>query len=135
MAFDEELAERVLGALGARGDIDPEAIERKAMFGGVSYMVDGAMCVGVLGDRIVARLSPEEADGLLEQPGVRPMDFTGRPMRGWLYVDGLALASEAALAAWIDRCVGFARAKSAQPKKPAKKGTKGPTTKTGRSGP
>ncbi len=121
MAFDEELAERVLGALGAHDDIDAKRIERKAMFGGVSYMVDGAMCVGILGDEIVARVRPEDSDAYLAEPGVRPMDFTGRPMRGWLYVGGSAVASDAALAKWIDRCVAFARTKPAQKRSPAPK--------------
>jgi TfoX/Sxy family transcriptional regulator of competence genes len=121
MAFDEELAERVLGALGARADIDPKTIERKAMFGGVSFMVRGAMCVGVLGEQIVARLDPDAADALLDDPGVRPMDFTGRPMRGWLYVNAAALASDAALATWVDRCVDFATKKTATKKTATKK--------------
>lgn len=123
MAYDKELAERVLGALGAHRDIDAKAIEEKAMFGGLSYMVGGAMCVGVLGERIVARVSPEEADGFLTEPGVRPMDFTGKPMKGWLYAEGPAVATDTALARWVDRCVSFAkRAKpKAAKKRPAKK--------------
>lgn len=121
MAYDEELAERVLCALGARGDIDATRIERRAMFGGVSYLVDGAMCVGVLGEQIVARVSPAASDAFLEEPGVRPMDFTGRPMRGWLYASGPAIATDAALATWIDRCVAFT--KTPGPKKTAAKRT------------
>lgn len=122
MAYDAELAERVLGALGAHKDIDAKAIEEKAMFGGLSYMVDGAMCVGVLGEKIVARVSPDDSDRYLAEPGVRPMDFTGKPMKGWLYAEGPAVATDAALARWVDRCVAFVKSKPA--KKPAAKKSK-----------
>ena len=117
MAYDVELAGRVLGALSAHGGVDAKAVEEKAMFGGLSYMVGGAMCVGVLGERIVARVSPDDAEGFLKEPGVRPMDFTGRPMKGWLYAEGPAVATDAALATWIDRCVAFATANKTKPAK------------------
>lgn len=120
MAYDEELAERVRRALDAHPGVAALGVEPKAMFGGVSYMVGGAMCVGVLGDKIVARTSAEDGERYLEEPDVRPMDFTGKPMKGWLYASGVAIATDADLARWVDRCVAFARAQAAAPKKAKK---------------
>lgn len=103
MPYDEALADRLRDALAATPHIE------KAMFGGVGFMVSGYMTVGVLEDRLVARVDPEEAPSLLSPPSVRPMDFTGRPMKGWLYVEADAIDDDGALQSWIDRCVAYAR--------------------------
>ena len=87
MAYDEELAGRVRAALADRTDV-----EEKKMFGGLSFMVAGQMCCGVLKGDLVVRIEPAEFDTLVAQPHVRPFDFTGRPMQGMVYVDNGALA-------------------------------------------
>jgi TfoX/Sxy family transcriptional regulator of competence genes len=104
VAFDEELADRIRGVLGNRIDVD----ERR-MFGGIAFLVAGNMCCGVIGEDLTARLAPSEADALLRsEEGARPMDFTGRPMRGWLFVAPDATVEDADLERWVRRCESFA---------------------------
>lgn len=103
MAYDEQLADRIRAALARR---DADAGERK-MFGGIAFMVRGNMCAGVIGDDLMVRLGEDGADAALDEPHVRPMDFTGRPMRSMAYVAPAATADDDALAAWIDRCLAF----------------------------
>lgn len=103
MAYDEQLADRIRAAFAQR---DADAGERK-MFGGIAFMVRGNMCAGVIGDDLMVRLGEDGADAALDEPHVRPMDFTGRPMRSMAYVAPAGTAGDAALAAWIDRCLAF----------------------------
>jgi hypothetical protein len=104
MAFDEELARRVRALF----DGQPATSEQK-MFGGIAFLVAGNMCCGVIGEDLIVRLAPEEADRLLAfESDVRPMDFTGRPMRGWLYVSPSATAGDAGLRTWVDRAETYA---------------------------
>ncbi len=111
MAYDEELAERVRVALGAvRG------VAEIKMFGGLCYTVGGHMAVGVNGNDLMVRMEPEAAEAALSEPGARPMDFTGRPMKGFLFVGPDGLRTERALEGWIRR--GVAHASSLPPKKP-----------------
>ncbi len=117
MAYDEVLAERALQALAAHPAVEADAVEERRMFGGVTYMVAGSMVVGVLKETLVVRTTPEEAEGLLKDPGVRPMDFTGKPMKGWLYVDAAAVDDDAAMARWIDRAVRFSATRAPKAKK------------------
>lgn len=86
MAYDEKLAERVRRLLSDRDDVS-----ERAMFGGLTFMVAGHMCCGVNKDDLIVRLDPDDVDVALARPGVRPMDFTGRPMTGFVTVgpDGL----------------------------------------------
>jgi TfoX/Sxy family transcriptional regulator of competence genes len=86
VAYDERLAERVRDILAA----DLSLSERK-MFGGLAFMLDGNMCCGIVADRLMLRLGPDLAQDALQQPHVQPMDLTGRPMTGMVYVaaDGL----------------------------------------------
>lgn len=103
MAFDETLADRVRGALVPRAGVS----ERK-MFGGIAFMVGGNMAVGVLGEDLMVRLEPAEAEKALAEPHTRPMDFTGKPMTGMIFVDSVGTASDDDLAAWIDVGADFA---------------------------
>ena len=104
MAFDEGLAQRVRSLLDARTDVD----ERR-MFGGIAFLVGGNMCCGVNEDDLIVRLDPDQADELLaSESGTRPMDFTGRPMRGWLFVAPEATAEDADLESWVRRAEEFA---------------------------
>jgi hypothetical protein len=104
VAFDEDLANRVRVLLAERSDVD----ERR-MFGGIAFLIGGNMCCGVNGEDLIARLTPEEGDELLaSERGARPMDFTGRPMRGWLFVAPEATAGDGDLERWVRRCEAFA---------------------------
>lgn len=109
MAFDERLAERVRDALDAR----PGLTERR-MFGGIAFMLSGHMACGVLGDELLVRLAPADADAALAREGVRRFDLTGRPMRGWVLVGGDVVADDGELAFWVDE--GAAHAASMPPK-------------------
>jgi hypothetical protein len=95
MAYDERLAERVRAAMPTTGDLT----ERR-MFGGLCLMLDGHMVCGVSGDRLMLRLGPEAADAALDRPHVRVMDFTGRPMNGYVYVEPAGLRGRA-LGRWL----------------------------------
>jgi hypothetical protein len=106
MAYDVALAARVRKVLAPRADL-----VEKHMFGGVCFMVRGHMCCGVADASLMVRLDPAEADALADEPHVRPMDFTGRPMRGFLFVDAEGLASPAALRAWVGRTTSYAESK------------------------
>lgn len=104
MAFDEELAQRVRDLL----DGQPDVTERR-MFGGIGFMVGGHMCCGVIGEDLMVRLDPEQAEQLVEsEAGARPFDFTGRPMRGWLYVSPAVVAEDTDLREWVGRAEDFA---------------------------
>ena len=80
MAYSEALANRIRGVMGNR------RISERKMFGGLCFLLQGKMCCGVLKDLLVVRIDPANSAALLKSPHVRPMDFTGRPMRGFLYV-------------------------------------------------
>jgi hypothetical protein len=104
MAYDEDLAQRVRALLAQRSDVD----ERK-MFGGIGFLIAGNMCCGVHGDELIVRLDPGEAEGLMtSETGARPMDITGRPMRGWLFVAPESTAEHGDLERWVQRSETFA---------------------------
>ena len=104
MAYDEGLAIRIREVLGGE-----PGLTEKRMFGGLAIMLDGNMAVGVSGDDLMVRTDPAQQDALLAEPGARPFDLTGRPMKGWLVVDAGGLAEDADLRRWIERGVAFAR--------------------------
>jgi TfoX/Sxy family transcriptional regulator of competence genes len=97
VAYDEQLADRVRGVLAFR-----DSVSERKMFGGLAFMLAGNMACGIIGGELMVRLSPEDAERALREPGVRPMDFTGRPMKGIVYISPEAIATDAALAAWVD---------------------------------
>ena len=103
MAYDEALAQRVRDVLEAR----PGLSERK-MFGGIAFMLAGNMAVGIVGDDLMVRLDPEDVQRALTEPHVRPMDFTGRPLKGMVFVDSAGTASDEDLASWVDAGADFA---------------------------
>lgn len=102
MAYDENLAQRIRSTLPPT----PEVVEKK-MFGGLAFMLNGNMCCGVVKDSLMVRVGAENYTAALAAAHVRPMDFTGRPMKSMVLVDPPALAEDAALQAWVDRCVVF----------------------------
>ena len=113
MAYDEGLAERIREILAAETGLS----ERK-MFGGLAFMLDGHMCCGIVGDEMMIRNGAQRADAALDPPHVRPMDFTGRPMRGMVYVAPAGLRG-AALRRWLDQAIAHAR--SLPPKQPKRR--------------
>jgi TfoX N-terminal domain len=104
MAYDEDLADRVRERVGAE-----PGLTEKRMFGGLAFLLDGNMAVGISGDDLMVRVGPEATDDALARPHTRPFDMTGRPMRGWILVAPEGVAGEDDLAAWIARGVSFAR--------------------------
>lgn len=115
MAFDETLAKRVRALLIGR-----TGYGERRMFGGIAFMLDGRMCCGVLNDELVTRVSAADYAAALQQPQVRPMDFTGRPMKGYLYIAPAATADDGNLAMWVERCVSFVTTLPAKTPKPKK---------------
>jgi TfoX/Sxy family transcriptional regulator of competence genes len=103
VAYDEALAARVRANLaGKRGIVE------KKMFGGLAFLLDGNMSVGIYRDELIVRIAPDETDAALAEPGTRPFDITGRPMKGWLIIGGAAIARPQELAAWVARGAAFA---------------------------
>jgi len=103
MAYDEALAGRVRALLAERDDVS----ERK-MFGGIAFMAHGNMCCGVSGEDLMVRLGEDGADAALDELGARPMDFTGRPMKGYAFVGPAGTATDAVLGGWVRRTLAFA---------------------------
>jgi TfoX/Sxy family transcriptional regulator of competence genes len=102
MAFDEGLAQRLREIFADRGDI----VEKK-MFGGLAFMLCGNMCCGVNGEELMARVGPDQYASALKRPFAREMDFTGKPLKGFVYVAYQGIASDKDLAAWVERCEAF----------------------------
>jgi TfoX/Sxy family transcriptional regulator of competence genes len=111
MAFDEGLADRARAALG-----DVRGVTEIRMFGGLCFTVRGNMAVGVTGGELMVRLAPEDGEAALAQSGVRPMDFTGKPMKGFIYVAAQGVKTDRMLKKWVSQGVAFAS--SLPPKKP-----------------
>ena len=103
MAYDETLAQRVRDILGP----DDHISERK-MFGGLAFMLNGNMCCCVDEENLVVRTGPEQYEAALERPHTRVFDFTGRPMRNFVYLETKGLETEAALRDWVNLAVEFA---------------------------
>ena len=103
MAFDEGLAERIRETLA-----DVRGVSERRMFGGLAFMLHGHMFVGVVGSTLMARVGPDRYATALRRPHAREMDFTGRPMQGYVYVDENGTAEDADLAAWVALCRGHA---------------------------
>ena len=102
MAFDEALAERI-----RRGLARKRGVEEKKMFGGVGFLLDGNMLVGVWKDSLIVRLGPEEGDEALKEPHVREFDITGRAMKGWVLVAPEGVENDDQLSGWVQRAVKF----------------------------
>ncbi len=103
MAFDEGLAIRVREIL----ERNQEAREQR-MFGGLCFLLGGNMCCGIVGETLMVRVGPEAYEEALARPHAREMDFTGRPLRGMVYVDPEGIAEDRDLESWIQAGVSFA---------------------------
>ncbi|MBM3727689.1 MAG: TfoX/Sxy family protein [Acidobacteria bacterium] len=112
MAFDPGLAERIRQHLN---HLAPGALEKR-VFGVVAFMINGHMACGIVRDSLMLRLDHEAAERALTRPHTRPMDFTGRPMRGMLYVEPQGTAEESDLRGWLEMAVRHAM--SLPPKQP-----------------
>jgi len=102
MAYDEALAQRIRQTLRSKRGVT----ERK-MFGGIAFMLRGHMFVGVLEGSLMARVGPENYERALAIDGAREMDFTGRPMRGYVFVGPRGVKSAARLRRWVELCAEF----------------------------
>ncbi len=105
MAFDEKLGARIRDLLAGH----PDVAERK-MFGGLCFLVRGRMCCGIVGSDLMVRVGPDDHERALARPHARPMDFTGRPMKGMVYVSPAGLRTASALGAWVERGIRCALA-------------------------
>lgn len=111
MSYDEGLAERLREALQSQRDIS-----EKKMFGGLAFMSRGYMFIGITGDILMARIGPDDYEQALSRAHVRVMDFTGKPMKGYVFVDPPGFESDSDLSDWVQRCHRFVQ--SLPPKKP-----------------
>ncbi len=102
MAYDEALADRI----GVILKDQPNVVGKK-MFGGIAFMVSGNMCCGVVKDTLMLRVGAENYESLLSQTHAREMDFTGKSMKGMIYVDPEGLKSEEELKTWVERALEF----------------------------
>lgn len=103
MAFNELLADRTREII-ARTETN---VEEKKMFGGLCFMVNDKMCLGVMNDRLMVRFDPERYEEIIESGDCRPMDFTGKTMKGYVYVDIDNLSSSKNLEYWIDLALAY----------------------------
>ena len=111
MAYDEDLADRIRSALKRR-----RGISEKKMFGGLCILVNGNMAFGIVGNELMVRVGPKAHPDALAERHAREMDFTGRSMKGMVYVAPMGFHTEEALRAWIERGIRFARSLPAKPK-------------------
>lgn len=113
MAFDEKLADRIRGSLA-----DVKKVQEKNMFGGVCFMVNDKMCVGVVKDEMMCRIDPSMDEIVLEKAGCRQMDFTGKPMKGYVFISEEGMKTKKAFEYWISLCLEFnSKAKASKKKK------------------
>ncbi len=115
MAYDEGLAQRIEDAL----QDEPDPREAKTMFGGLCFMVRGHMALGIVGQELMVRVGPDAWESSLARPHAREMDFTGRSLKGMVYVGTEGFRTDADLKTWID--LGLANARRLPPKKPPTK--------------
>lgn len=113
MAYDEKLADRVRELIAE----EHKDVEEKKMFGGLCFMVDDKMCVGVEKDRLMVRLDPAKYDEAMEREGAKPMDFTRKVMKGFLFVDIDAVNTKKKLQYWIDLALEYNKVAKASKKK------------------
>lgn len=102
MAFDENLASRIRTALARN-----KGVEEKKMFGGLGFLLNGNMLVGVWKNSMIVRLGPDEREAALLEPHVGEFDITGRAMKGWVMVAAEGVADESAVKEWVKRAVKF----------------------------
>jgi TfoX/Sxy family transcriptional regulator of competence genes len=113
MAYNEILADRIRESLAELPNI-----EEKNMMGGLTFMYNGKMCIGIIGDEMMCRIDPELHESAVEKTGCRTMDFTGRPMKGYIMIDDSGMNTQKEFKYWIDLCLDYnSRAKASKKKK------------------
>ena len=116
MAYNEKLADMTRELISQTHKNG----EEKAMFGGLCFMVNDKMCVGVEKERLMVRLDPAKYDEVIEKDGCKPMDFAGKVMKGFVFVDAGTLTTKKKLAYWIDLALAYNKIAKASKKKAAK---------------
>ena len=114
MAYDEHLADRI------RQSLDNKRVNylEKKMFGGLCFMVDDKMCIGIVKDELMARVGPDHYETALSKNGAKEMNFTGRSMKGYIFVEPEGIDEEAQLDEYLQMCLDFnPLAKSSKKKK------------------
>jgi TfoX/Sxy family transcriptional regulator of competence genes len=119
MAYSEKLANNVRELISQTH----KNVEEKRMFGGLCFMVNDKMCVGVEQERLMVRLDPAKYDEAMEKEGCKPMDFTGKIMKGYVFVDIEALNTKKKLEYWVKLALEFNKIAKSSKKKPVKKAT------------
>ena len=119
MAYNEKLADRIRESL----ENVPNVAE-KFMFGGVCFMVNDKMCVGVVKDEMMCRIDPNMDEIVLEMNGCRQMDFTGKPMKGYIFISEDGMKIKKSFDYWINLCLEFNLTAKASKKKPKKRPTR-----------
>jgi len=104
MAYDEGLAQRIREALALVSDV-----VEKRMFGGLAFLIHGHMFCGIVGTELMLRVGPKQYDNILSMPYVRQMDFTGRPMKGFVFVSAKGFEEDGQLQDWIALGLKFAQ--------------------------
>ena len=115
MAYNEKLANVTREIIA----LTHQNVEEKAMFGGLCFMVNDKMCLGVEKDRLMVRLDPAMYDEVMEKEGCKPMDFSGKVMKGFVFVDADALNTKKKLGYWVKLALDFNKFAKAS-KKPAR---------------
>ncbi len=103
MPYDQHLAERIQTILSRRGI----PYEEKKMMGGLCFMVDQKMLAGVVHDQLMARVGPQQYEEALQRNGAKEMNFTGRSMKGFVFVEAEGIDLEEDLEAWLEACLVF----------------------------
>jgi len=105
MAYDESLANRIRKNLPKK-----KKFSEKKMFGGIAFFLNGKMMVGVIKSRLMVRCNKEDWLDFLKKPHVREMDFTGKSLKGFLYIDSKGFASDKDLQFWMNQSIAFVEA-------------------------
>ena len=114
MAFDELLADRIKAVLIEKNSL----FEEKQMMGGLAFMVNNKMCVGVVKNKMMARINPDIYEDAITKEGCRPMDFTGRPMKGWIFLEPEGIDLDDDLSYWVELALEYnPKAKSSKKKR------------------
>ena len=116
MAYDEKLADRIRRALEGRA-----GVTEKKMFGGLAFLLGGKMFCGIVKDELMVRVGPDRHEESIAKPHARTMDFTGRPMKGFVFVGAAGCRTEKAVKPWVERGAAFVStlgaAKAPKPRK------------------
>ena len=102
MPYNEKIADKIRGAL-----MDVKNLTEKKMFGGIAFMINDKMCVGVVKDEMMCRINPEMDEVVLEMNDCRAMDFTGKRMKSYVFVSEEGMETKKSFDYWINLCLEF----------------------------